>query len=302
MGRHAHTQRHGYIDLPEGWQRVGAEGAGPFVSAEVLRRPDGTLMRWHSRSHRKRAAESPNRSGIWWRPDRLSWWIGVLFAVGSSCFLVAAVACQVSDPIGEWVGPVFFAGSIFFTSAAYLQYSQAVNVDHSPLPGSLRRRRRPASWEPRRIDWLACAVQLGGTLAFNVSTFAAMNDTLSTRKIDLRVWSPDVVGSICFLVASELALAEVCRRWVCLKGRSLPWRIAALNMVGSVAFGVAAAASLIEPSTNEPVSAGINNVGTALGALCFLVGGVLLLPESAAAERPAPASRHPKDAPTGAAT
>ena len=115
-----------------------------------------------------------------------------------------------------------------------------------------------------------------------------MNDTLSTRKIDLRVWSPDAVGSICFLVASELALAEVCRRWVCLKGRSLPWRIAALNMVGSVAFGVAAAASLIEPSTNEPVSAGINNVGTALGALCFLVGGVLLLPESAAAERPAP--------------
>ena len=79
----------------------GLREPGPFVSAEVLRRPDGTLMRWHSRSHRKRPAGSPNRSGIWWRPDRLSWWIGVLFAIGSSCFLVAAVACQVSDPIGE---------------------------------------------------------------------------------------------------------------------------------------------------------------------------------------------------------
>ena len=293
--------RRGYLDLPEGWERVEAEGPGPFVSAEVLRRPDGTLVRWYSRSHRKRPLGSPSRSGTWWRPDRVSWWMGVLFAVGSSCFLVAAVVCQVRDPIGSWVGPVFFAGSIFFTSAAYLQYSQAINVDHGPMPGSLRRRWRPASWEPRRIDWLASAVQLAGTLAFNVSTLAAMNDTLSTRKINLRVWSPDAVGSICFLVASELALAEVCRRWVCLKGRSLVWRIAALNMVGSVAFGVAAAASLIEPSTNEPVSAAVNNVGTALGALCFLVGGVLLLPESAAAERASPASRDPDDAATGAA-
>ena len=89
--------------------------------------------------------------------------------------------------------------------------------------------------------------------------------------------TPDVFGSICFLVSSELAYAEVCHRWFCVRARSLSWRIAALNLVGSVAFGVSAVTSLIEPSTQEPVSAAIANAGTAV-ALRFLAGAVMLLP------------------------
>ncbi|HEY7830222.1 MAG TPA: hypothetical protein VIC06_06615 [Solirubrobacteraceae bacterium] len=58
----------------------------------------------------------------------------------------------------------FFVGSIFFTSASYLQYSEAVNVEHS-LGTRVRRRWRPVSWEPRRIDWLAASVQLLGSRA-----------------------------------------------------------------------------------------------------------------------------------------
>jgi predicted membrane protein len=128
---------------------------------------------------------------------------------------------------------------------------------------------------------LASAIQLAGTVFFNVSTFAGMKHGLDTRQSTLRVWTPNVFGSFCFLVSSELAYAEVCHRWVCLRARSLSWRIVTLNLVGSIAFGVSAVTSLIEPSTPEPVSAAIANAGTAIGALCFLAGGIMLLPEAA---------------------
>ncbi|HWG08526.1 MAG TPA: hypothetical protein VN672_05920 [Solirubrobacteraceae bacterium] len=213
--------------------------------------------------------------------------MSVLFAVGSLCFAVAAVAAQWSASSRPAVGVTFFVGSIFFTAASYLQYSEVLSVEPSPVRRVPRSRWRLASWEPRRIDWLAASVQLAGTVFFNISTFAAMKHGLSTQQANRRVWAPDAFGSICFLVSSELAFAEVCHRWVCLKRRSLPWRIVALNLLGSIAFGAAAVASLVEPSTGEPISARIANAGTALGALCFLAAALALMPEAAAEERAA---------------
>ena len=67
---------------------------------------------------------------------------------------------------------------------------------------------------------------------FNINTFAAMNDALHQAAAAARSWTPDVVGSICFLVASELAYAEVCNAWVCFRNRTLSWWIVALNMLG----------------------------------------------------------------------
>ncbi len=109
-------------------------------------------------------------------------------------------------------------------------------------------------------------------MLFNISTFEAMRRGFDVHQTNRRVWAPNAFGSICFLLASELAYAEVCHRWVCLRARSLSWRIVALNLAGSVAFGVSAVTSLIEPSTAEPVSAAIANAGTAAGAL-VLPGG-----------------------------
>jgi hypothetical protein len=275
------TTAPGATELPEGWGRVAADGPGPFVTSEVLRAPDGSLVRWRSRLHRKGRAGP--RDGVWWRPDRVSWWMGLLFAIGSACFALAAIVSQWASVSRPAIGGTYFVGSIFFTVAAYLQFSEAVNVEHGPVRGAARQRWRPASWEPRRIDWLASAIQLAGTLFFNVSTFTGMKHGFDARQSDLRVWTPDVFGSICFLVSSELAYAEVCHRWVCLRARSLSWRIVTLNLVGSIAFGVSAAASLIEPSTQEPASAAIANAGTAAGALCFLAGAIMLPLEAAKA-------------------
>lgn len=291
----------GYVDIPEGWERVSAEGPGPFVTSEVFRRSDGTEMRWSSRRHRKsssarrRAAtgSSSVEEPVWWRPHRRSWWMAVMFVVGSLCFTAGAIASQWGSADRPAIGVTFFVGSIFFTSAAYLQYAEAVNVSHGISPRIRRHRWRPASWEPGRIDWLAAGVQLIGTLLFNVSTFTALNHNLTTHQMNARVWAPDAFGSIAFLISSELAFAEVCHRWIGFRRHSLSWKIVALNLLGSIAFGVSAVASLVEPSSGEPVSARIANAGTAVGGICFLIGALLLAPESANEERAAGAEPSP---------
>jgi YrhK-like protein len=182
---------------------------------------------------------------------------GALFALGSACFAAASIASQWASAPRPWIGVTFFAGSLFFTGGGWVQY-------------------RGAAASPRRADRFAALVQLAGTLLFNLSTFAAMRHGLTTRQADLRVWTPDVAGSICFLVASAVAYAVVCGRRICVRLRDGPWRIAALNLVGSIAFGASAVASLIQPSTNEPVSAAVANATTTAGALCFLAGALLL--------------------------
>lgn len=271
----------GYLELPEGWEPVSADGPGPFVTRQVLRRPDGALVEWDSRTHRKGSGEDR----VWWRPGDRSWAMAILFAVGSTCFAVAAIASHWVSASRPAIGWTFFIGSVFFTAAAYIQYSEAVNVEHRPAAKRRRRRWRPASWEPRRIDWLASLVQFLGTILFNISTFAALNHDLTTHQANTRVWAPDVFGSIAFLISSELAFAEVCHAWVRFRDRTLSWWIGAINLLGSIAFGISAVASLTEPDTGQAVSTQIANTGTAVGGVCFLIGALLLLPEAAAAAR-----------------
>jgi hypothetical protein len=52
--------------------------------------------------------------------DTATRWIGVLFAIGSACFLVAPLPGFVELVGSEVDAAVFFAGSVFFTSAALL--------------------------------------------------------------------------------------------------------------------------------------------------------------------------------------
>ena len=56
---------------------------------------------------------------------------------------------------------------------------------------------------------MASGIRFAGTLFFNVSTFLAMQKGLDAKQEDLRVWTPDVFGSICFLVSSRLAYVAV---------------------------------------------------------------------------------------------
>ncbi len=262
------------------WRAVERRGAGPFVTWVTYRRPDGFLVRWESRAHRKHHNRlGRSRGTTWWAPGAVAWWIGVLFMLGAICFALGAVPGYV-DVVGVIADNVtFFIGSIFFTSAAALQYLEVANADPVGQPTSARESVRFLAWEPRRIDWWASAVQLVGTVFFNVSTFAALDASLGAANASRFVWRPNAWGSICFLVASQLAFAEVGHRWISWKPRLRSWWIAALNLGGSIAFGLSAVAAYVVPESGEPRNAQLVNLGTFVGALGFLVGAFLLLPE-----------------------
>ncbi len=170
---------------------------------------------------------------------------------------------------------MFFVGSIFFTTAGYLQYHEATN-EGDDLTGE-GRTMRLLGMRSRSVGWWAAAVQLMGTLWFNVSTFNALRE-LSTRQEEALVWAPDAFGSVAFLVASALAIVEVCDRLLCWKGESPAWRIAGINMIGSIAFGISAVAARIVPATGEVANATVANSFTFIGAVMFFVGALLLLP------------------------
>jgi hypothetical protein len=196
--------------------------------------------------------------GIVW--DR---WIAIGFAVGSACFLVGPFPGFVQLVGAGADGAVFFAGSIFFTLAALLEVRES----------TLRLGRWAA--DP---SWWSAAVQFAGTLLFNLSTFAAMQDGLSTGQANRLVWAPDVFGSAAFLISGGLAyrVANRASRGGARRGRE--WTMAAVNLTGCVLFGISAIASYIVPSSGTILDLAAANWTTGLGALCFLIGALLLLP------------------------
>jgi hypothetical protein len=259
------------LGLPEGWTTLDSRGLARFVTKEVVRRPDGTVVVWESRPRRKHRAHG--RSSTWWAPSSIGWWIGVLFAIGSLAFAVGAFPAYAVAAGTGYDNLTFFVGSIFFTSAAFLQYCEVVSTPRRRSETRLR------LYQPDRIDWWATAVQLLGTLFFNLSTGRALLTGLAgPTNVNHNVWRPDALGSVCFLVASFLAWAEVCHRAWAWQPRLISWWIGSLNLVGSVAFGVSAVASKVQPN-GQLRSVALTNLGTFVGALCFLVGGLLLLPE-----------------------
>jgi len=224
-----------------------------------------------------------NHRRRWWAPRRASWWIGALFSIGSLCFFVGPFPGFVQLVGSAADGTVFFVGSLFFTSAALLQHLQAANADRG------QRRFRLITFEPRRTDWWATVIQLVGTVYFNIDTYRAMAHSFDTSQVDRLVWAPEALGSICFLISGLLAYREVRGGGgVRVAERTREWRIAIVNLAGCVLFGVPTIASYVVPSTGDVLALAAANVTLSLGALCFLIGAVMLLPDSRDAHRLGP--------------
>jgi hypothetical protein len=237
-------------------------------------RPDGVIVRWESRHHRKH--QRPAAGSTWWAPRARDWWIAVLFAIGSLLFAIGSVPAYASTAGAVWDTVTYFIGSLFFTAASFLCYREAVDASTQALNPA---HRRFFTFQPGRIDWWATAIQLAGTLYFNLSTGLAMVTDLSAQAAHRHVWRPDAIGSVCFLVSSALAWYEVCHGYLAWRPRSYSWWITLANLIGSIAFGVSAVAADINPLTGQVHNAGRADVQTLIGAVCFLIGAILLLPE-----------------------
>lgn len=210
------------------------------------------------------------RRQVHWDVGDLAWRIGALFIIGSALFAIGSFPLYSVFVSSGVVAATFALGSVFFTVAAGSQLLEVLR-DH-PGPS------RTLGFRLHLLDWWAVAIQLVGTLFFNISTFRALDDGLDATETDRLVWAPDMWGSIAFLLASGCA-------WVSLVGwhwREEPndaeWWVNVLNGVGSVFFMIAAVTAFVLPTMDEVINATLVNLGTFAGALCFLLGAYLIWP------------------------
>ena len=119
------------IEVPDGWEVESSAGFGPFTSLMRLRRPDGSSVTWTSRSHRKELDEP----GV---PTR-TWWIAVLFCIGSTCFTVGPMPWWEQVVGAEWAARTFFVGSnapLVINQAIYAVLRRGCGCAGSPAHGS----------------------------------------------------------------------------------------------------------------------------------------------------------------------
>ena len=186
-------------------------------------------------------------------PARLNSAIAWLFMLGASCFALGTIPAYVHAVGAAADAMTFFVGSIFFTSASYCQLVQAqspgmTGVDEQRQHARIRACRGPGG-RATRTGWRQPRSS-PETLFFNHSTFAATVHNLTAAEADKYVWRPDFFGSVLFLVSSGYAISALGVRLRRPQWRLLPWWIAWLNMLGSVAFMVSAIASFVLPSTD----------------------------------------------------
>jgi hypothetical protein len=189
-----------------------------------------------------------------------------LFMIGSSFFAIGTAPGFATLRGAEATNLLCFTGSWFFTSAALIQLLLS-------KPAMSR------TWEipSTRAECLSSAIQLLGTLNFNLSTGA----TLWAQRVPARrhlVWGPDAAGSVAFLVSGALGVAAVALAVGLVRLKSRLWLAASTSMIGSIAFGASAVGAFIT-KTGITEDAELAQLGTFVGALCFLVAAALRLPK-----------------------
>lgn len=285
----------------QGWTCIESGGPPPFITRRLFQHVDGSLREWRSRKHRKKLIareigliEAVGRLlfRCLWLPRELNWWIGTVFALGATLFAVASVLAlspELADSISlssTQINAIYFAGSIPFTTAAYLQLFQAANSEVLPDEEAKEERRRNVfGWKPGDAGWLSCALQFVGTILFNFNTFDAMLPALSWFEIDLLVWIPNFVGSVLFLASGYLAYIEICHHYWGWQPGNLSWWIGFINLLGCIGFMISALFAITFPGPPAVWRDTAAVAFTLQGAICFFLGAVLMLPETVREEQ-----------------
>lgn len=265
---------------------TGATGPWPFITRRFYLH-EGEHLNWYSRTHRKGLGGKLSAvQASEWQPQTLNLWITWGFAIGAFLFVAGSVLSLWPDLAQRFaltalqVGAVYFAGSIFFTGAAYLQLFQAANTGLRMPDGSPQERFVWLGWQPGNIGWLSSALQFPGTLLFNVNTFMAMGAPGTWLLQDLTIWAPDIIGSVLFLLSGYLAFVEVCHRYWAWRWREFSWWVGWVNLLGCVAFMVSAIYAFVPFGADGPTHLARSTGWTLVGAIGFLAGAVLLMVES----------------------
>lgn len=196
--------------------------------------------------------------------------------------MLGAALSLIHNPLtSAQIGIVFFLGSIPFTIAGFMQNFQAANTTNfskeAPGPADLP---HLVGWRPRDPGWLSTIAQFVGTIAFNFNTFDAIHPDARWYIQDLTIWLPAMIGSVLFLVSGYLAFMETSHAFWSWKPRDLDWQIVFINLLGCLFFMTAGVLAYVPKGTDPTWIVNLANIHLWLGALCFLIGALLMMRES----------------------
>ncbi|NOQ31259.1 MAG: hypothetical protein GQ570_09065 [Helicobacteraceae bacterium] len=239
---------------------------GPFITQAIKH----DLLLHTSRSLRKSLH----------KPKSISWWISVLFMIGSSLFALPTLILTYPhlEVMSDIINTIYFIGSLFFTSAAYLQYLESINSD---ITNSTHVNMHKDRWlwfryRPHNLGYLSSLTQLIGTLFFNMNTLEPLLYSLSITQSNMLIWTPNMLGSILFLTSSFFAWLEVFHDGHVKAFKTNTWWIIWINILGSIFFQLSALYSFNFASGDNSFFDSIAEWTTFWGALCFFSAALLL--------------------------
>ncbi|WP_158685513.1 hypothetical protein [Microbacterium halophytorum] len=213
------------------------------------------VLQWNARWHRK--ARSSARGPTATKQRFYARAVGVLFAIGAACFVVAAPIALSRRPGADALNLV---GSLLFSLGAVYAVLEA-NGAAKELSGARQQRFRTTAA-------LAATVQLVSAAGvFQISTIAASADVSGSTALFL-VWVPSFLGGIGFAWSGWLYAAEA------RPAHDLGSRIANLNLAGSVIFLLSAVPGLVDPDEALAATRWLTALGYGIGSLAFLCAGV----------------------------
>jgi hypothetical protein len=283
------------------------------VSWATYQLPDGSRYTWQARQHRKGAgprtlvadrvglripgAGAPIRTADPWRrfwaPERLAWWVAVVFIVGSAFFVVGATGSLIPSAFGDktrmsvFAEANYFLGATLFTVGIYAQLLEGLNADErlgadpQHYPRSRFRWFVPQPADLARLEILIPLVFLIGSLVFNYETIDSLGSALGLIP-ELGLWQTSLLGSVFFLLAGVLQYLEAGDRCFSLEPRDVSWWIGVLFIVGGIGFVIGCLPGLHTPglpTAKQGSGPAIVKVGFLIGGIAYLIGSYLMLPE-----------------------
>ncbi len=228
---------------------------GLAVPIHIVGSRRGTPIEWNTRWHRKHRDDvGVGRS--------VSWWLALLFTVGSVLFVVGGVATIASaDRPAAWLNLI---GSIAFSGGAVLAVVEAADA-------ALRlgvKRTLGGLWST--AGGRASLVQVvSAAVPFQIAMIVATISDLGWVTTDVWLWTPSTVGSIGFVIAGIIYLHEA------RPAADIGTRAAAANLAGSGCFLVGSLAGYLAQGPIEIPGNDFANPVFLAGSLLFLAGSVL---------------------------
>jgi hypothetical protein len=216
----------------------------------------------------------------------LGWWGAILFMIGSLYFATGALfSLGMGELEAKTINSIFFIGSLFFTMAAYIEMLISIRSAQSQkIPG--KKITRWFGWYPADKAFMVDFIQWIGTLLFNINTLVASIPHLTWLQMDIEVWTPDIIGCLCFLFSSVMVYKVNQMKIFSLKPKSITWWVLGIDLWGSIFFMLSGVLSFVLPHTTALLNPYWANLFTLIGAFCFFLSAYLMIPEMSLEDAP----------------